>query len=313
LNLVSVITPVWRPRQDWLHQCVNSVLSEQSCDVELILVDDGNDTPISELLTDIRDSRLRVIRVAHCGPYAARNAGLKEARGEFVRFVDSDDTVEPGSIGRLLQLALSCREETSVYGATMICDADLKPRRLVSETSEGYAAKECLLGGFNVYVVSILYPRPVLDRAGPWEERQFRVSGDWDYVLRVLEQAPVRRLDEVVSHYRRNAESVSRSARVADGLKAGELVLDRYFERHPEHRRSSLHHRAYANLHLHGARLHWSGGERRAAARQIARAARHRPIAAISTGLRFAAKWLRGFAARAAGIQVRKRGELQPR
>ncbi len=291
--LVSVIMPVWRPRADWLRQAIDSVLAEKGCDIELILVDDGNDQPVAGLLTDVDDSRLRILRVDHCGPYAARNAALKTAGGDYVRFVDSDDTVEPGSTGEMLELARSCGEETLVYGATVMCDADLKPRRVVSETFEGYAAEECLLGGFNVYVVSILYPRSVLERSGPWEEAGFRVSGDWDFVLRALEQAPVRRLDQVVSYYRKNRDSVSRSARVSDGVKAAKLVVNRYFERHPERRATGLEREAFTNLYLNGARMHWSVGEIRRSVRQLLFAARHNPLAALAAISRSVAKAFR--------------------
>jgi glycosyltransferase involved in cell wall biosynthesis len=285
--------PVWRPRVDWLRQAIESVLAENRCDLELILVDDGNDQPIAALLTDVQDPRLRIMRVDHCGPYAARNAALRQAGGDYIRFVDSDDTVGPGSTGNMLELARTCSDETLVYGATAMCDADLNPGRIVKESFEGYAAEECLLGGFNVYVVSILYPRSVLERSGPWEETGFRVSGDWDFVLRALEQAPVRSLDQVVSYYRKNRDSVSRSARISDGVKAAKLVVDRYFDRYPERRGTALERHAYTNLCLNGARLHWSGGEIRRSVRQLLLAARHNPLAAIAAISRFVAKAFR--------------------
>lgn len=301
MTLVSLIMPVWKPRREWLHEAVESALREDACDIELIVVDDGNDRPVVELLTDVDDPRLRVMRVEHCGPYAARNAAMKAARGEYIRFVDSDDAVEPGSTGRLLGLARASGGETLVYGATMMCDEQLKPQRVVTETVEGHVAEECLLGGFDVYVVSILYPRGVLDRAGPWEETGFRVSGDWDYVLRTLEQAPVRRLDEVVSYYRRNGTSVSRSATVADGARAALLILDRYFERHPELRGSALERRAYTSSHLLRARSHLDAREIGPSLRQLALAARRNPLAVTSAVVRFAGGRLSELAARAAG------------
>jgi glycosyltransferase involved in cell wall biosynthesis len=286
--------PVWLPRADWLRQAVESVLAEDRCDLELILVDDGNDQPIASLLADIQDPRLRIMRVDHCGPYAARNAALRKAGGNYIRFVDSDDTVGPGSTGNMLELARLSSEETLVYGATAMCDADLNPGRVVKESFEGYAAEECLLGGFNVYVVSILYPRSVLERSGPWEEAGFRVSCDWDFVLRALEQAPVRSLDQVVSYYRNNRNSVSRSARVSDGVKAAKLVVDRYFERHPERRGTAFERHAYTNLHLTAARRHWSGGEIGRSVRQLLLAARHNPLAAIAAISRFVANVTKG-------------------
>ena len=286
-QLVSLIMPAWRPRSDWLHEAVASALDEQACEIELIVVDDGNEQPVAELLADVADPRLRVMRIEHAGPYAARNAALAEARGHFVRYVDADDIAEPGSTGRLLALAQAHEGEVLAYGATMMCDDALVPQRLVAAETEGNAVEECVLGGFDVYVVSILYPRAVLERAGPWEETAFTVSGDWDYVLRVLEQAPVRRLDEIVTRYRRHPTSVTKSSRVAAGADAGRLVLERFFERNPQRRGSALERRAYTNLHLLRAHSHALAGERRPALRQLALAARRDPattLAAVARG-----------------------------
>jgi glycosyltransferase involved in cell wall biosynthesis len=295
---VSLIMPAWRPRPDWLLAAVSSALEEHDCDVELIVVDDGSPEPVAPLLADLGDQRLRVIRIEHAGPYAARNAGMAAARGAFLRFVDADDIVQPSSTGRLLRLA-GGGEEATAYGATLICDEALAPGEVFSSELEGLVAEECVLGRFEVYVVSCLFPRPAVDRAGPWEE-SFRVSGDWDFVLRVLEQAPVRRLDEVVTLYRRHGASVTLTADVAAGAAAGRLVLDRYFRRNPGHAGSSLERRAYFRLHMDRARAHAWVGEHRHAALEFARAARRDPARALAAGGRWGAGRLAGLSAQAA-------------
>jgi glycosyltransferase involved in cell wall biosynthesis len=305
--LVSLVMPAWRPRRDWLLTAVASALDEHACDVELIVVDDGNEQPVAELLAGIDDERLRVLRIEHAGPYAARNAGLRVARGDFVRYADADDVVEPGSTGRLLALAQSGSGELLAYGATMMCDEALVPQRVVTAQTEGLVAHECLLGGFEVFLVSIVYPRTVIERAGPWEESAFSVSGDWDYVLRALEEAPVRRLDEVVTRYRRHPSSVTKTARVQAGADAGRLVLDRYFERHPDQLGTPLERHAYANLHIGRARAHAWARQPGAALGQLGLAARRDPIAASAALARFGAERARDLTARA-----RRRGSRVP-
>ncbi|HVE69469.1 MAG TPA: glycosyltransferase family 2 protein [Solirubrobacteraceae bacterium] len=301
---VSLVMPAWRPRPDWLRAAVASALDERACEIELIVVDDGSDEPVAELLRDVDDPRLRVIRVGHGGPYAARNAGIAAAAGEFLRFVDADDIVESGSTGRLLERA---RQDPGalVYGATLMCDVDLTPQRTVTSDSEGWVEEQCVLGGFDVYLVSILFPRAVVERAGPWEETRFAVSGDWDFVLRAIEQAPVRRLDEVVTRYRRHEASVTKTADVAAGGAAARLVLGRYFERHPERRGGDLERRAYLRVHLDRARAHAWFGERRLAARELAAAARLGPLAAARTAAGWGADELRALRDRVRGARSR--------
>jgi len=281
VTLVTLIMPVWKPQREWLLQAVTSALDEPSCNIELLVVDDGCVEPVEPMLRTVRDERLRVIRVEHGGAYAARNAGLREARGTHVRFVDSDDIVEPASTGRLLELA-GGHEDVLSYGATLMCDEENAPIRTATSTVEGDAADECLLGGFDVYVVSMLFPRAVIERVGAWEETAFRVSGDWDFVLRALDHASVLPLHEVVTRYRRHRNSMTGAADVAVGAQAGRLVLQRYFERHPERRRSSIARRAYARLYLDRAWAHAGRGEHGQAARELARAARVAPRAALA-------------------------------
>ena len=239
---VSLIMPAWRPRSEWLREAVASALDEPDCEVELIVVDDGSEEPVERLLAGVNDARLRPIRVEHAGPYAARNAGVAVAQAAFVRFVDADDVVVAGSTGRLLALA---EEEPAriAYGATAICDEDLAPHGVFSSETEGWAAEECVLGRLRgLRRLDPLSPRSVVERAGPWEHG-FTVSGDWDFVLRALEQAPVRPLDEIVTRYRRHGASITKRADVGAGAAAGRLVIGRYFERHPEQRGSELERR----------------------------------------------------------------------
>lgn len=304
--LVSLVMPVWQPHPEWLIEAVTSALAEHDCEIELIVVDDGCEPPVAPLLGQIDDPRLRVLRVAHAGPYAARNAGIAHARGTHLRFVDADDLVEPGSTGRLLALAEAAGEAIA-YGATMMCDETLAPLRVVTSQAEGDVAQECVRGRFEVFLVSLLFPRAVVERAGPWDETAFEVSGDWDFVLRALEQAPVRRLDGVVTHYRRHDASVTRRADVGAGARAGRLIIDRYFERHPEQRGTPLEHEAYGRLHLDRAQAHASLGERRDALRELARAARHDPAGALVTGGGWAGARLR------AVIAAPRRARREPR
>jgi succinoglycan biosynthesis protein ExoO len=290
---VSLVMPVWQPRPDWLRQAVESALAEPAVDVELIVVDDGSPEPVDPLLADVADPRIHVIRIEHAGPYAARNAGIAAARGAFLRFVDSDDVVEPGSTGRLHALA-TASEGTIAYGATLVCDEALFPKSTATSDVDGDAARACVLGLFTVYHVSILFPRAVVERAGPWDERAFSVSADWDFVMRAVEQGPVRRLDEVVTRYRRHPTSVSRSASVAAGGAAAERVVGGYFARHPEQRGSELERRAYLRIDLDRAAAHAWWGEWRAAVVRYRRALRRDPRAALVAGAHWLAWRLRG-------------------
>ena len=104
---------------------------------------------------------------------------------------------------------------------------------------------------------SLLIPRPVLERIGPWDER-LRVSEDWDFIQRALELAPVRGERAIATYYRRHAGSASSD--VAAGRDGARTVVERYFERHPERRATAFERRAKAMLDAHAARVAVSNG-----------------------------------------------------
>src|SRR5690349_13845632 len=127
--LVSLIMPVWRPNPVWFQAAVTSALGQRGCAIELIVVDNGNATPVATLLPEVRDPRLRIIQQAHSGVSAARNAGMRAARGDYLRFVDCDDVFDAGSTAHLLELANG--DETIAYGATVYCNAELEPYKVL--------------------------------------------------------------------------------------------------------------------------------------------------------------------------------------
>ena len=92
--MISVIIPVFN-REKTLKKCIDSVISQSYRDFELILIDDGS-TDSSPELCDVyekRDDRIKVFHIQNSGVASARNFGLKEAMGEYISFVDSDDYI----------------------------------------------------------------------------------------------------------------------------------------------------------------------------------------------------------------------------
>jgi glycosyltransferase involved in cell wall biosynthesis len=245
--MVSLIMPVWKPNPIWLREAVESALEERACPIELIVVDDGSPDPVARLLEGIDDPRLRVVEVEHGGVSHARNEGLRTASGEAVRFVDSDDVVEPGSTTRLLEL--SGDGEAIAYGSTLVCDPLLRPEKLIEASVEGDALVACLLGDFFVYITAILFPRAVVDAVGGFDTG-FSVNEDYDYVLRALEHAPVRGGGFVATRYRRHDDSITARA---PGESRGRDALEALFVRRPDLRGTRLERAARAHSEIGAA------------------------------------------------------------
>lgn len=100
---ISVIVPVYNVER-YLPDCLDSVLGQEGCTLEVILIDDGS-TDRSGLICDqyaAKDSRIKVIHQKNAGAAAAKNVGLRIATGECLSFVDSDDFLEPGAYSYML-------------------------------------------------------------------------------------------------------------------------------------------------------------------------------------------------------------------
>lgn len=103
---LSIIVPVYKVEQ-YIHKCVDSILNQTFTDFELILVDDGSPDNCGKICDEYakKDERVRVIHKDNGGLSDARNFGLKEAKGEYVSFIDSDDWVDSDLYGDVLSYA----------------------------------------------------------------------------------------------------------------------------------------------------------------------------------------------------------------
>ena len=104
--LLSVVIPVYNVEK-YLQECIDSVLGQTYTDYEIILVDDGSTDSSGRICDDYltADTRIQVIHQENGGLSAARNTGLRAARGKFVYFLDSDDYIEACTLEHLTALA----------------------------------------------------------------------------------------------------------------------------------------------------------------------------------------------------------------
>jgi GT2 family glycosyltransferase len=290
---VTLALTTWQARPDWLRAAAADALAQTGCDFELIVVDDGSEPAAATLLADLEDPRLRHLRLEHGGIAAARNAAVAAMRGRYVRFLDDDDGFPPDGT-RLLLERTQGRDDVLVYGRTVVCDEALRPRWTMHSRQQGDVTVDSLLARFNVRPGGVLWPRAVFDAAGGFDP-VVPLSEDWDMLQRALEHVEVRRVDAPVHLYRRHGSARTRDHQA--GLRSAALVVERYFERHPEQRGTRLERRAQAMLEAVAARVLATRGEPRAALRHARRALRLDPLA-FAHESRQAASALRGRIAR---------------
>ena len=111
--LFSVIIPVYNVKQ-YLHDCLNSVLNQTFLNYEVICINDGSTDGSGVILDEYskKNDSIKVISQKNKGLSAARNAGIKAAKGDYVFFLDSDDWIEKDSLKILSE---------SIFDEDMIC------------------------------------------------------------------------------------------------------------------------------------------------------------------------------------------------
>ncbi len=146
MEVVSIIVPVYNVEK-YLRDCLNSLVNQTHKALQIVLVDDGSTDNSGEICEEFarRDSRISVIHQENEGVSAARNAGLERIRGDYLLFVDGDDTLEPDTVEAALKGFVSDTVDVVMFGVVKIWKGEQRRQDLPLET--GIFSKEQVLRG----------------------------------------------------------------------------------------------------------------------------------------------------------------------
>ena len=172
---ISVVIPVYNV-EEYLKKCVDSVLSQTETDFECILVNDGSTDNSGALCDEIakQDSRIRVIHQENTGLGGARNTGIREAKSDWLLFIDSDDYIEPQTLDLTLKEAEKTDADMVIFAIRSVNDAgkqlavlndSVEHRRVYSPQKDTFLlkgmvtacnriCKKSLFTDFNIYFPS---------------------------------------------------------------------------------------------------------------------------------------------------------------
>jgi glycosyltransferase involved in cell wall biosynthesis len=230
--LVSVIIPAYKVAP-FIRETLESVLAQSFRSYEIIVINDGSpDTEELEKQIQAYAHLITYIRQPNQGAGAARNAGLRVARGEFVAFLDGDDLWLPEFLGEQLALInegggcdLVYADAMNLHGArlTRITNMDFNP-------SAGSVTVESLISGkCNVVTSSVVARRNLILEEGLFDEN-FPNSQDFDLWLRLAKQGARMKFQKKVLVHRRIYEG----SLASDAIKSlqGEIsVLEKTSQR----------------------------------------------------------------------------------
>ena len=209
---VSVVIPTCN-RAAFLRAAIESVLSQTFQDFEIIVIDDASRDETPEMVRALGDGRIRYLRhESRKGQGATRNAGIREARGDYVALLDDDDEWLPEKLRR--QVALLERAPAKlglIYTGFFKVDASSK--RVLSEVrpqQRGEVFDALARGNWIGTCSTVLLRRICFDRAGYFDE-DLASGADYDMWVRVARHFQVDCIEEPLVLYRVHAERISTS------------------------------------------------------------------------------------------------------
>jgi glycosyltransferase involved in cell wall biosynthesis len=214
--LVSIIIPCHNAAP-WLAATLESARAQTWPHTEIILVDDGSTDRSVEIAREFEDDHIRILQQPRRGASAARNAALAVAEGDFVQFLDADDLLASDKIALQVVHALELGGQPAICGRwsrfhTAVEEACFPLEPLCTDA----APVDWLITKFEqnrmMHPASWLISRPLIERAGPWNE-SLSLNDDGEYFTRiVLASDGVRFCSDALSFYRSSLPgSLSRS------------------------------------------------------------------------------------------------------
>lgn len=254
-GLVSVILPTFN-RAGTLPRAIMSVLDQSYRNLELLIVDDGGSDNTPELVAAIGDPRIRFIaQEKNGGASSARNAGLRQARGQFIAFQDSDDEWLAGKLARQVRAAQEAGEAAvTVFHPKILYGRDAAgqhgPHRvcllpIIEDATE--AAIKTLIHQQNlISTQTLLITREAFEKAGFFDVHLVN-SEDWAFGMELFYNSKVVFIDEplVISYLQNDSISMLRRR----GAKAQVRIVKRLM------RMPDVSHEVVAG---HLGRLGWS-------------------------------------------------------
>ena len=222
---ISVVIPTWN-REKLLEQAIMSALSQSLPVLEILVCDDGSTDQSAAAVKTIADPRVRWIDGEHSGlPACPRNRGLRNAKGDWIAFLDSDDEWIPDKIEQQLKLLYAQRRLASCSNAIRFVPLVGRNGRLLQFGKTKITFHE-LLHGNPVVASSSLVHKSVVQACGFFSETsRLRGIEDYAYWLRVATKTDLVYHSEPLVVYTDDPAKSIRALDSGDGLRQKQLVL----------------------------------------------------------------------------------------
>lgn len=246
--LISIVVPTYN-HAEYLKAAIDSVLKQTYKNWELVIVNNFSDDNTVQIVSSYTDHRIVLINFENHGIIASsRNEGIRRATGEYVAFLDSDDTWKPEKLAK-------CTEEL-LDGNDLVCHGEVwteigkPPRDVIYGPSIQASYNRLLFQGNCISTSATVVRRKILELLEGFDERrEFNTAEDYDLWMRISQKTNrIAFIPLVLGEFRRHNKNASNS--VIHNLSAELAVVEDHFSRQKNStvkiiRRRQRHARAY--------------------------------------------------------------------
>ena len=227
--LVSIIIPVYN-RAQLLSRAIRSVLNQVFQNFEVIVVDDGSTDDIENVVKSFNDKRIRYIRhEERRGAPAARNTGIRLARGKYIAFQDSDDEWHPEKLEKQMRAFENAPPDLGVV-YTSFWRVENGRKNYIPPSNfkqkEGYIHGILLETNF-ISTPTAIVKKECFEKAGMFDESLPRLQ-EWELWIRISKYYRFKHIDEPLVNAYLQPDSISRNMNA--WIMARKLILEKHFE-----------------------------------------------------------------------------------
>lgn len=210
-NKISVIIPLYN-KKDYIAQCLDSILNQSYTNWEAIIVDDGStDNSKESIMTYLKDTRFNYFYKNNGGVSSARNYGFEKSTGNYIIYIDADDTFEAGAFEQLIGLAEKFKVPVvtgNLYvqkgnNKTLFCL--LKKESLIHNNFKDYVlGKICLRAGAVMFRRDVVYT--------PFYREDLSRNEDFEAVCNIMRSYEVAYTPNAIMSYNNDSLGLSKKS-----------------------------------------------------------------------------------------------------
>jgi len=232
MTKVSIIIPLYNS-EAYIAQTIDSCLGQTHRDIEIIVVENGSTDKSYQVVKSIDDKRLSVFQILKSNAAAARNYGYHKATGTYIIFLDADDVMASNKIELQLK-ALSKKPKGFIASCAWAKfkintkEAIITPQKVWNIQNPIDWCLQSWMGEGMMIPGCWLIPKPIIDKAGLWDER-LSLHDDGEFMCRVLLASKGNVfVENTVVYYRQVASSLSRQNQSYRAAKSALEVCESY-------------------------------------------------------------------------------------